>query len=44
MRYENIYSSFPCPVSGHFSAASSRVGHQGKDSQTGMYLVQSLCV
>ena len=27
MRYENIYSSFPCPASGHFSAASSRVGH-----------------
>lgn len=26
MRYENIYSSFPCPASGHFSAASSRVG------------------
>gem|GEM_PF-6367650 len=25
MRYENIYSSFPCPVSGHFSAASRRV-------------------
>ena len=25
MRYENIYSSFPCPASGHFSAASSRV-------------------
>ena len=25
MRYENIYSSFPCPASGHFSAASGRV-------------------
>ena len=25
MRYENIYSSFPCPASGHFSAASRRV-------------------
>ena len=23
MRYENIYSSFPCPASGHFSAASA---------------------
>ena len=25
MRYANIYSSFPCPASGHFSAASGRV-------------------
>ena len=25
MRYANIYSSFPCPASGHFSAASRRV-------------------
>ena len=25
MRYENIYNSFPCPASGHFSAASRRV-------------------